>query len=234
MDFNLLELWSHMGIISKSIAVCLLIMGVLSIGVVIERAIKFSRSAKESRLFARRAAPALDELRIGDLVDIAKDYKNSALAKMFGEIVKRFVRGHEEEDGKLSPVELARSEAARRRDALSTELRRGMGILASVGSVAPFVGLLGTVMGIIAAFRGIGTTGSGGIAAVSIGISEALAETALGLMVAIPAVLFYNYLTHRVNDIETALERSASELLDEMENQHGRKSADKRLGQAAA
>ena len=98
-----------------------------------------------------------------------------------------------------------------------------MSVLASVGSVAPFVGLLGTVVGIIAAFQGIATSGSGGIAAVSAGIAEALVETALGLLVAIPAVLFFNWLTGRVNLVELALDRSASELLDEMENHYGKK-----------
>lgn len=233
MNFNLIELWSHMGIIGQAIAVSLLLMGVSSIGVVIERTFAFARSARESRAFARRAAPAIDAWQLDELVEISKGYKNSVLAKMFGHIADRFLRGSEQA-GSLSPVELARSEAARRRDALAAELRRGMSLLASVGSVAPFVGLLGTVMGIINAFRGIGTAGSGGLAAVSIGISEALAETALGLMVAIPAVLFYNYLTARVNDIEMALERSASELLDEMENQHGRESSDNRFRKTAA
>src|SRR5688500_9180462 len=97
-----------------------------------------------------------------------------------------------------------------------------MGLLASVRSVAPFVGLLGTVVGIIAAFQGIATSGGGGIAAVSAGIAEALVETALGLVVAIPAVLFFNWLTGRVNLVELALNRSASELLDEMENHFGK------------
>ena len=91
--------------------------------------------------------------------------------------------------GTLTAVELAQREAERQKEAVGLELRRGMGVLASVGSVAPFVGLLGTVVGIITAFQGIATTGSGGLGAVSAGIAEALIETALGLCVAIPAVL---------------------------------------------
>ncbi|MEZ4261906.1 MAG: MotA/TolQ/ExbB proton channel family protein [Polyangiaceae bacterium] len=105
------------------------------------------------------------------------------------------------------------------------DLRRGMGVLASVGSVAPFVGLLGTVVGIITAFQGIAATGSGGLGAVSAGIAEALVETALGLMVAIPAVLFFNQLNNKMNSVEAELARRTGELLDEVENSHGQRNS---------
>src|SRR5690606_3389753 len=91
-------------------------------------------------------------------------------------------------------------------------------VLASVGSVAPFVGLLGTVVGIIGAFEGIGASGSAGLGSVMTGISEALIETAFGLLVAIPAVLFYNYLTAKVTTAELALSLSTGELLDELDS----------------
>jgi biopolymer transport protein ExbB len=122
-------------------------------------------------------------------------------------------------------VELARSESDRSLEAAGADLRRGLSVLASVGSVAPFVGLLGTVIGIIGAFQGIASTGSGGLGAVSAGIAEALIETAFGLMVAIPAVLLFNWLTTRINTIELTLSRSAGELLDEIENNHGREAS---------
>jgi biopolymer transport protein ExbB len=107
-----------------------------------------------------------------------------------------------------------------------------MSVVATVGSIAPFVGLLGTVVGIIAAFQGIGASGSGGIGAVSSGIAEALVETAFGLMVAIPAVIMFNWLTSRVAIIELTLARSAGELLDEMESHRG--GVTERRAQAAA
>jgi biopolymer transport protein ExbB len=119
-------------------------------------------------------------------------------------------------------------------EALGSDLRRGLSVLASVGSVAPFVGLLGTVIGIIGAFQGIAATGSGGLGAVSAGIAEALIETAFGLMVAIPAVLLFNWLTTRINAIDLVLARSAGELLDEIENRHdGRASSAGRKAEAA-
>ena len=119
----------------------------------------------------------------------------------------------------------ARNEQGRRLELVTSELKRGFTVLSSVASTAPFVGLLGTVVGIIAAFQGIGKSGGGGIGAVMTGISEALIETALGLLIAIPAVLVFNYLTGRVNQLELSLARSSSELLDEMENHYGRKAA---------
>ena len=86
--------------------------------------------------------------------------------------------------------------------------------MATIGSTAPFVGLLGTVVGIINAFVGIAATGSGGIGAVSAGIAEALVETALGLVVAIPAVWFYNYLTGQLEYFTVEMDNSSSELID--------------------
>ncbi len=162
----------------------------------------------------------------------AQTHKASPLAALFERMTSSYLRGTEK-PGEMTPVDLARNEAARRMEATGAELRRGMNVLASVGSVAPFVGLLGTVVGIIGAFQAIGVSGSAGLGSVMAGISEALIETAFGLMVAIPAVLFFNYLSARVAGIELALGRSMGELLDEMENNHGRKQADDSQEQAA-
>jgi len=96
----------------------------------------------------------------------------------------------------------------------SSDLKKGIAALATIGSTAPFVGLLGTVVGVISAFQGIGTTGSAGLGAVSAGIAEALIETALGLVVAIPAVWMYNYFTNRLESFSIEMDNSSSELVD--------------------
>jgi len=88
------------------------------------------------------------------------------------------------------------------------------GALATIGATAPFVGLLGTAVGVITAFQGIAATGAGGLGAVSGGISEALVETALGLVVAIPAVWMYNYFTGRLEYFNVEMDNSSSELVD--------------------
>ena len=223
MSFNLSHIWTHMGPLSKGIAFVLFMMAVSFIGVTIERLIAFSRSAKESRLFAVQAGKLLEESKVDELIALADKFKSSSLARLLGPIISRYIHAFEDlGDGGLSPVQLARNEASRRQEAVGEELRRGMNVVATVGSISPFVGLLGTVVGIIGAFQGIGSAGSAGIGPVMSGISEALIETAFGLMVAIPAVIAFNYLNTRIGAIETALGRSAGELLDELDNHLGR------------
>jgi len=219
MTFNFAEMWAHMPLLGKGIALCLFFMAVAFIGVTVERIIAFSRSAQESRAFAAQAGKLLEAWQIADIIPLAEKFKSSSLAKLFGPIIRRYSHAIDELDGGgLSPVQLARSEAERRKEAVGEELRRGMNVVATVGSLAPFVGLLGTVVGIIGAFQGIGAAGSAGIAPIMRGISEALIETAFGLLVAIPSVIAFNYLNARISGIETALARSAGELLDELEN----------------
>jgi biopolymer transport protein ExbB/biopolymer transport protein TolQ len=96
----------------------------------------------------------------------------------------------------------------------ANDLKKGIPALATIGATAPFVGLLGTVVGVISAFQGIAATGAGGLGAVSGGISEALVETALGLVVAIPAVWMYNYFTGRLEYFNVEMDNSSSELVD--------------------
>jgi biopolymer transport protein ExbB len=222
VSFNLAHIYAEMGPVAKAIAGVLVLMAIASIGVVIERLWSFWRSAKQSRLFVKELGPLLASWDIAGVQRAAEAHRASALARLFGAIAGRYCHGHKHAGGGLTPVEMARNEAERSKEAIGAELRRGMNVLASVGSVAPFVGLLGTVVGIIGAFQGIASKGSGGLGAVSAGIAEALVETAFGLLVAIPAVLLFNYLTGRVARIELALARSAGELLDDMENQDGR------------
>ncbi len=233
MNFDLTHIWAEMGPLARSIAGVLVIMAIASIGVVIERLWAFRRSAQESRRFVKKIKPHLAEWNMAAIVAASEEHRASALARLFGAIVRRYQGAHDQgADGGLTPVELAKNEAERAKEAIGADLRKGMTVLASVGSVAPFVGLLGTVVGIIGAFQGIASKGAGGLGAVSAGIAEALIETAFGLMVAIPAVLAFNYLSGRVQRLELQLGRSAGELLDDMENQDGRTSHS-RLRQAA-
>jgi biopolymer transport protein ExbB len=223
MSFNLSHIIASMSPLSLLIAGVLVVMAILSVGVAVERWLSFMQSAKDSKSFVVAAGPLIDEWKIDEIAAASDKYKKSALAQLFGAVIRRYLRAIDDETGGgLSPVELARNESERQKEKTAAELRRGLNILATVGSIAPFVGLLGTVVGIIAAFQGIGAAGSGGIGAVSAGIAEALVETAFGLMVAIPAVILFNYLNARIAGIELALGRSMGELLDEMENHHGR------------
>jgi biopolymer transport protein ExbB len=155
------------------------------------------------------------------LIGRAEESRGSHLARLLAAGMKTFTE-QRDRPGKLTPLEATRRALLRENDALAADVRRGMALLASVGSVAPFVGLLGTVMGIIEAFAGIAREGSGGLGAVSAGISEALVETAFGLMVAIPAVLAYNFLATQADGIIRGLEQGRGEFLDFVENRFGK------------
>lgn len=220
MSFNLLHIWAQMGTLSRVVAACLLLMATASIAVVFERLFVLVKSAKATRAFLAEAGPALEGRRWAKLLAVAETHERAPLARLVGPTLRKLEK---DEDGKLGVAELARREAERQKEIVSADLRRGLSVLASVGSVAPFVGLLGTVVGIISAFQGIAATGSGGLGAVSAGISEALVETALGLLVAIPAVLAFNALSTRISSVEAEVALRAGELLDEVEDStHGR------------
>ena len=230
MTLDLVAIWAHMGFLARAIAFFLLAMMVASIGVVFERSIALAKAKAQTRAFIGAVAPVLKDWELSKIAGLAKKYKASPLARLFDNMSAKYMDGLERK-GSLTPVELARGEAERRSEQVGEELRRGFSVLASVGSVAPFVGLLGTVIGIMGAFANIGASGSAGLGSVMTSISEALVETAFGLLVAIPAVLFYNYLTGRVTSMELALQMSVGELLDEMENNYG--NDDKQLKKAA-
>lgn len=224
MNLSLTAIWASMGLLSKIIAVFLAGMGVASFGVLLERLLYLATTTAQSRQFAPSASQLLAEGRLDDIAILAARYPRSPLASLLRVGARRFLAFEEQAldaAGGLPPVEAARREMARRSEQLSAELRSGMNVLASVGSISPFVGLFGTVIGIITAFEGIAKSGSGGLGAVSAGISEALIETAFGLMVAIPAVLAFNYLSARIETIELAISSAAGEFVDGLEHLHG-------------
>lgn len=219
--FDFGKIFGHMGIPALTVASVLLLMALASLAVFFERLVAYARSRAASRRFAVQAKALLDADEPVALAEKAEAEKHSHLAKLLGTGAKTYVAAAKKA-GAVSPIELTRRELERKTELLAADVKRGMGVLASVGSVAPFVGLLGTVFGIITAFQGIAKEGSGGLGAVSLGIAEALVETAFGLMVAIPAVLAYNWLTTQGDGILLALEDARGEFLDFLESKHGR------------
>jgi len=215
---DLMHMWNEMGWVAKSIAIILVIMSMISFGVAIERIYTFAQARKQSKLYAPQVAKHLKDGRLKDAIAISssKNYRYSHLAKVVLAGMQEY-QFQQESGGNLSREDLVDTvrRAIQRASALTAnDLKKGVASLATIGATAPFVGLLGTVVGIINAFHGIATSGSGGLAAVSSGISEALVETALGLVVAIPAVWFYNYLSGRIDYFNVEMDNSSSELLD--------------------
>jgi biopolymer transport protein ExbB/TolQ len=215
---DLMHMWEQMGWVAKAIGVILIIMSMISFGVAIERIYTFTQARKQSKLYAPQVAKHLKEGRLKDAIAISssKNYRYSHLAKVVLAGLQEY-QFQQETGSNLSREDLVDTvrRAIQRASALTAnDLKKGVASLATIGSTAPFVGLLGTVVGIITAFQGIAATGSGGLGAVSAGISEALVETALGLVVAIPAVWFYNYLTGRIEYFNVEMDNSSSELVD--------------------
>ncbi len=215
---NLMDMWGTMSVFAKAIAFVLFAMSMLSVGVAVERIYTFVQARKQSKLYAPQVAKHLKDGRLKDAIAIStsKNYRYSHLAKVVLAGLQEY-QFQQESGAGLSRDDLMDTvrRAIQRASALTaSDLKRMVPALATIGSTAPFVGLLGTVVGVINAFTGIATTGSGGIGAVSAGIAEALVETALGLLVAIPAVWFYNYLTGRVEYFNVEMDNSSSELVD--------------------
>lgn len=224
MDFSLTAIWASMGFLAKSVAVALLVFAVASLGVFIERVLFFRKVVGRASVFARASTPLLEKADLEKLLAVCGEHVGLPLAEVVKSGVTAYRKGVADAaagTGTLHPVELTRRTLDRRVESLQAELRRGFSVLASVGSISPFVGLFGTVVGIINAFEGIARTGSGGLGSVSAGIAEALVVTAFGLAVAIPAVLAFNFLTTRVERLDLALDQSAGELLDHLEHTHG-------------
>ncbi len=212
-------MWEQMGFVAKAVAFILVIMSMWSIGVAIERYFTYSQARKQSKLYAPQVAKHLKEGRLKDAIALSssKNYRYSHLAKVVLAGLQEYQFQQESGGASLSREDLmdtVRRSIQRASALTASDLKKGVSALATIGSTAPFVGLLGTVVGVINAFQGIGNSGSAGIGAVSVGISEALVETALGLVVAIPAVWFYNYLSGQIEYFNVEMDNSSSELVD--------------------
>jgi biopolymer transport protein ExbB/biopolymer transport protein TolQ len=215
---NIIDMWTQMSWLAKAVAIVLFFMSMWSIGVAIERIYTFAQARKQSKLYAPQVAKHLKDGRLKDAIALStsKNFRYSHLAKVVLAGLQEY-QFQQEAGGGLNRDDLVDSvrRSIQRATALTqSDLKKGVNSLATIGTTAPFVGLLGTVFGVINAFVGIAATGSGGIGAVSAGIAEALVETALGLFVAIPAVWFYNYLTGRLDYFNVEMDNSSSELVD--------------------
>ena len=215
---DLLEMWDQMSWPVKALMGILAVMSMASVGVFLERIFTFLQAQKQSKTFAPQVAKHLKDhkLKDGIAVSQSKNYKYSHLAKVVLAGLQEFQ--FQQDTGvqldKEDVVDSVRRAIQRAAALTAADLKKGLGILATIGSTAVFVGLLATTLGVINAFQGIAQTGSGGLGAVSGGISEALVGTAIGLFVAIPAVWFYNYLTGRIEYFNVEMDNSSSELVD--------------------
>jgi biopolymer transport protein ExbB len=214
MGINIAELWSQMGPVAKGVVVILGIMSAYSISVMIERWITYRGARKQSRTFTPAVAECLKEGKLDEAVALGEQNNKSHLAKVLVSGLHEIQAHAKSKEIPGETIEAAKR-ALERATAIGIEdLKRGLNGLATIGSVAPFVGLFGTTVGIINAFQGMKTEETAGIAAVAGGIAEALVTTAFGLFVAVPAVMAFNYFTSRVETFTVEMDNSSSELID--------------------
>jgi biopolymer transport protein ExbB/TolQ len=217
MEMNLIEMWHGMSTLVRTVVIVLTLQAIGCIYVTIDRLFLLLLAGRRGRLFARKIGPLLTAGDHRAALELANRYQESHLASL----IKVGLHTYEEKiNTGIRPEKaalLAKHALARHTENLGAELNRGMNILASTGSTAPFVGLLGTVLGILNAFKLVGQQGSGGMGTIGVAIAEALIVTGYGLMVAIPSVLLFNWLSARLAKYETGLMHAQSELVDALE-----------------
>ncbi len=195
--------------IGLAVMVVLLLMSIYSLAVMFERYLTFKSAANQSRDFVPKVSVMLKAAHLNEALQLSRDYKKSHLAVVVNSGLQELTATNVR-----NPLRKAKR-AVKRATAMKTaELQRGLSSLATVGSTAPFVGLFGTVIGIINAFTKMNEAQTAGIAVISGAIAEALIATAFGLVVAIPAVWMFNYFTNRVNSFAIEMHNSAEELIE--------------------
>ncbi len=214
MGVSLVEMYHSMGAFAKGIVITLLIMSVWSISIMLRKWWEIRQAQAQTKKFAPEFSQFLEEDNLGEAINLADRYKKSHVARVLGGAlgeVKPLIQ-----DGSVTVSDINSAERAVEREMLMTlvDLKRGLAVLATVGSTAPFVGLLGTTMGIVNAFTGMATSGSGGFAAISAGVAEALITTAFGLLVAIPAVWGYNYFSTKIDNLTAEMTYTSKEMID--------------------
>jgi biopolymer transport protein ExbB/biopolymer transport protein TolQ len=214
VSFDPMAMWEQMTWLGKAVVIVMFIMSAWSIGVMIDRLLAFNAARKQSRQFAPAVAGALREGKLDEAIKIADRYKKSHLAKVVVAGLQEFRAHQDSNDIPGEEIEASKRALDRSEAIVHAELKRGISSLATIGSTAPFVGLFGTVVGIINAFKGIATEKSAGLGAVAAGISEALVTTAVGLFVAVPAVWMYNYFSGKLEAFDVEMGNSSSELVD--------------------
>jgi biopolymer transport protein ExbB/biopolymer transport protein TolQ len=214
MQLNILELWHSMAWFARGVVFVLAFLSIWSLTIMIRNWWYLRRAQAETRKFAPEFSRFLEEDNLVEAIKLAEGYKRSHVARVLGGAlgeVKPLIQ-----DGSVTVADINSAERAVEREMLMTlvDLKRGLGVLATVGSTAPFVGLLGTTMGIVNAFTGMASSGSGGFAAISAGVAEALITTAFGLLVAIPAVWAYNYFQTKIDNLTAEMTYTSKEMID--------------------
>lgn len=212
--FGFYEIVKSLTIPGWVVIIVLLLQSIYLIAVGIERWMTYNKAKQQSRQYAPKVAQALKNSNIDEAINISDKHKDSHLAMVVSSGLKEFAAHQGNSDVSSDEMEASKRALQRAIAVKTAELKRGLSGLATVGSTAPFVGLFGTVVGIIGAFNALRANETAGIGAVGGSIAEALVATAFGIGVAIPGVWLFNYFTNKVTSFSIEMENSASELVD--------------------
>ncbi len=212
--FGWIEIIKNSGSEGRAILIVLALMSCWSLGVIIDRWLAFRAARSESRALAPGVALCLQEGKLGDVVRICEQNKKSHLARVILAAVKEMQPYPVLAQVPGKAIRASKRASGRAIALTHAEMKRGVSSLATIGSTAPFVGLLGTVIGIVNAFKSMSSTQTAGLSVVAGGISEALVATAMGLFVALPAVWMFNSLNSKLGRLVVEMQNSASELAD--------------------
>lgn len=218
---NLTDMFSSIGFVGLAVLGCLLMLSIYSITVIVDKYRRFNAAIKQSVVFGSEFGRHLRAGKLQDAANAARDHDRSPVARVVSAGVQELVSSRQSVQDPEMQLELVTRALDRTATTTLSDMKKGLGALATIGSTAPFIGLFGTVVGIIHAFQGIAETGSGGIAAVSGGISEALVATAFGILVATPAVMAFNYFTGSLERIHVEMQTRSAELVDFLSKRTG-------------
>src|SRR5262245_51770619 len=208
------ELLGNVGMFGGAVMVCLAFLSLFSVGMIVDKHRRLRAAARQSEAFKPFFKKFLHGGDVSHLIDATQRHQNSHVAQVVSAGIHEYDGVRKSGGDPVASVELVTSAL---RDSMSEtliQLKSGLGFLATIGSTAPFIGLFGTVVGIINAFRSIAATGSGGMSVVSGGIAEALVSTALGIFVAIPAVIAFNSFTGKIETFHVQMNRASTQLLN--------------------
>ncbi len=211
---SMLDLWHSMGYFAKGIVYTLMIMSVWSLSIMVQKWWYLRSAQNQTRKFAPEFSQFLEEDNLTEAIKLAESFKKSQVAVVLGgalEEIRPLIQ-----DGSVTVADINSAERAVEREMLMqiVLMKRGLAMLATTGATAPFVGLLGTTMGVVNAFQGMAAGGGGGISSIAAGISEALITTAFGLLVAIPAVWAFNYFQTKIDNVMAEMTYSSKEMID--------------------
>lgn len=209
----LVDMWHNLGPVAIAVLVILLIGSLQSWSIILGKWSAFRRAGTQSKRFLRAFQKAE---RLQDVAAVSEQFKPSPLVQVFEDTYDEY-RHQMESTGEVRSLKTLERTAQTAASEALTVMESRMTWLATIGNVATFVGLFGTIMGIVDAFHGLGTSGGATLRAVAPGISEALVTTAAGIFVAVPAVMGYNQLTSRLRELGARLDDFGRELLNTME-----------------